>query len=39
VRACAVAGCPEKALSLLDPSFTWDFYSAAITIFHSYGTF
>jgi hypothetical protein len=39
VRACAVAGCPERALSIVDPSFPWDFYSAAITIFAQYGCF
>ena len=39
VRACAVAGCPERALAIVDPAFPWDFYSAAITIFHQYGCF
>jgi len=39
VRACAVAGCPERALSIVDPAFPWDFYSAAITIYHQYGCY
>ena len=39
VRACAVAGCPDRALAIVDPAFPWDFYSAAITIFHQYGCF
>lgn len=39
VRACAVAGCPERALSIVDPAFSWDFYSAAITIYHQYGCY
>lgn len=39
VRACTLAGCPEKALSVVDPAFSWDFYSAAITIYHQSGCF